>query len=90
MPSRIELADVLALEVLDEEPIYEWTTRARPFRAAVKVGLLRAGVPEVIADHYIGHSTGPTQRAYVPEHAPETSPYWDALIVAVNTIPPHP
>ena len=60
------------------------------FRAAVKVGLLRAGVPEVIADYYIGHSSGPTQRAYVPEHAPETSPYWDALIVAVNTIPPHP
>lgn len=57
-------------------------------RACVKVGLLRAGVSDSLADYFIGHHRGATSAAYVPEAAPETSPYWSALVAAVETIPP--
>jgi integrase len=60
------------------------------YRSAVKVGLIRAGVDRDVVDYFIGHSQGPTTRAYVPEDAPETSPYWAMLVEAVAKIPPPP
>jgi integrase len=64
-------------------------TPTHAIRAAVKVHLLRSGVSETLADYYVGHSRGATSRAYVPEEAPEASPYWPALVAAVAAIPAH-
>ncbi|HHO54077.1 MAG TPA: site-specific integrase [Deltaproteobacteria bacterium] len=58
-------------------------------RACVKVELLRAGAAEHLVDYFVGHSKGATARAYVPESAPETSPYWLHLVDVVERIPAH-
>lgn len=62
---------------------------AHAIRAAVKVHLLRSGVAEAVANYFIGHTQGATTMAYVPEHSPETSPYWPALRDAVATLTDH-
>ncbi len=64
-------------------------TPTHAIRSAVKVHLLRSGISDALADYYVGHTKGSTSGAYVPEAAPETSPYWPALVEAVVTIPPH-
>lgn len=56
-------------------------------RACVKTELLRAGVLESTADYLIGHTKGATHAAYVPESAPETSPYWSQLVEAIGKMP---
>ena len=55
----------------------------------MKVELLWAGIPEYVVDYFVGHSKGATAMAYVPEAAPETSPYWPHLLKAIGVIPKH-
>ena len=60
---------------------------AVPRGPGVRDGLLRAGVAEHVVDYLVGHSKGATAQAYVPESAPETSPYWPHLLEVVGQIP---
>ncbi len=58
-------------------------------RACFKVELLRVGVSDTLADYLLGHSRGGTHGAYVPESAPDTSPWWPQLVKAIRKIPRH-
>ncbi|HND31749.1 MAG TPA: tyrosine-type recombinase/integrase [Myxococcota bacterium] len=58
-------------------------------RRCIRSELLRAGVQEAVALHLVGHSSGHTAAAYVPETSPEQSPWWPRLLAAVMMIPPH-
>lgn len=63
---------------------------ARPthaFRSAFKSGLLRAEVPDAIANLLVGHSSGSTHAAYVPEGDPTASPYWRMMVDALAKVP---
>lgn len=58
-------------------------------RAAVLTAMLRGGVSLDVANYAIGHASGATKGAYVPEASPEASPWWPMLVKAVATIPDH-
>ena len=57
------------------------------FRRGVKVGLIRAGVDDTLANYLIGHKTNATIAAYVPEATATSSPYWPRLVEVMTKIP---
>jgi integrase len=64
--------------------------RARPthaFRSAFKTELLRAEVAQVVTDLLVGHTSGATQAAYVPEGDPTASPFWKLMCEALSKVP---
>ncbi len=59
------------------------------FRRGVKVGLIRAGVDDTLANYLIGHKANATIAAYVPEATAASSPYWPRLVEVMAKIPPY-
>ena len=58
-------------------------------RRCVRSELLRVGAEEAVVLHLVGHASGHTAAAYVPESSPEQSPWWPRLLAAVRLIPSH-
>lgn len=65
--------------------------KARPtnaIRAAFMSGLLRAGISDSLI-HYLQHrAAGKVWEAYIPQEAPESTPWWAQAVEASASVPP--
>jgi integrase len=73
----------------DEEGKRSHGSPTHGIRAAVFTTLLREGTAYDVACYAVGQATTATRAAYVPENAPEASPWWVPLVAAVAKIPDH-